>query len=106
MSLDQILTHLSGGKPCSMMFQVMALIDAEPHVSVQVKALLMDTALRRGRRHSVRDGLQGQYFLPGARPECDAVGTGRLLQGCQGTLYEALDAPGLPYRRAGHELAG
>jgi hypothetical protein len=65
-------------------FQFMTLVEGEPHLGMQAKAPLVDTALRCGRRHSVRDGLQGQYFLPGARPECDAVGYRPPLAGVSG----------------------
>ncbi len=67
-------------------FELMTLVDGEPHFGMEAKALLVDTALRRERRHSVRDALQGEYFLPGARPECDAVGAGGRLQGGQGAF--------------------
>jgi hypothetical protein len=62
-------------------FELMTLVDGEAHLGMQAEALRVDTAFLCGRRHAVRDGLQGQYVLPGARPECDAVGTAAACRG-------------------------
>jgi len=39
------------------MFQLVALMDGESHVSMQAKALLVDTALLGGRRRLAGDGV-------------------------------------------------
>ncbi len=70
-------------------FELMTPVDGEPHVSMQAEALLIDAAVFGGRRHSVRDGLQGQHFLARPGPERDPVGAGRRLQGCQGALRKS-----------------
>ena len=59
----------------------MRFISATAYRRMQAEAVRVDAARLLGVGRPAGDGLQAQYFLPGVRPQRNAVGAGGRLQG-------------------------
>ena len=56
-------------------------MSATAHGRMQAETVRVDAARLRGIGRSAGDGLQAQHFVPRPRPERNAIGAGRRLQG-------------------------
>ena len=74
------------GDVAAQMLKLLALLGGAAYLGVETEAVLVDTALWRGLHRLGRDGLEAQHFLARPRPQRDAIGAGRRLQGYQGAF--------------------